>query len=65
MTRPDHTTRYSDSAVRQARFGALPERIAYDDMVEVKAASQRGPGRDSGHPEVRDFLTCLAWDLAL
>ncbi|WP_312018659.1 hypothetical protein [Streptomyces sp. I05A-00742] len=51
--------------MRQARFGALPERIAYDDMVEVKAASQRGPGRDSGHPEVRDFLTCLAWDLAL
>ncbi len=65
MTMLDRSTQGSDSAVRRARFGALPERIAYEDMVEVKAASPRDPERDTGNPGARDLLACLAWDLVL
>ncbi|MFE1175451.1 hypothetical protein [Streptomyces sp. NPDC058773] len=57
--------RDSDSAARHERFGALPERIAYEDMVEVKAASSRAPEQDAGDAGTRDLLTCLAWDLVL
>ncbi|GAA0396498.1 hypothetical protein [Streptomyces luteireticuli] len=65
MTMPDHSTQGSDSAARHARFGALPERIAYEDMVEVKAASPRDPERGTGNSGVANLLTCLAWDLVL
>ncbi|MEU5419348.1 hypothetical protein ACFY1P_03830 [Streptomyces sp. NPDC001407] len=61
----DHRIQDSDSAVRHARFGALPERIAYEDMVEEKAATQRDPERDGGDPGVRSLLTCVALDLVL
>ncbi|MFI1801873.1 hypothetical protein ACH427_31665 [Streptomyces sp. NPDC020379] len=61
MTMRDH----SDAAVRHARFGALPERIAYEDMVEVKAAAPRDPEQDSGDPGARNLLTCVALDLVL
>ncbi|MBF6056021.1 hypothetical protein AF335_17720 [Streptomyces eurocidicus] len=62
----DHDTRDSGSVMRRARFGALPERIAYEDMVETKAASPRDPARDGCDPdEARNLLPCLAWDLAL
>ncbi|MGG2462941.1 hypothetical protein ACO0M4_24535 [Streptomyces sp. RGM 3693] len=61
----DHSTQGSDSAVRHARFGALPERIAYEDMVEVKAASPRDPEQGIGSPGAGNLLACLAWDLAL
>ncbi|MGK5731947.1 hypothetical protein [Streptomyces sp. URMC 124] len=56
----------SSSAARQARFGALPERIAYEDMVEVKEAAPRDPARDGRTPEgAGHLLSCLAWDLVL
>lgn len=61
----NHSTQHSDAAVRHARFGALPERITYEDMVEVKAASPRDPERDAGNPGAGRLLTCLAWDLVL
>ncbi|PSJ30736.1 hypothetical protein B7P34_00145 [Streptosporangium nondiastaticum] len=62
----DHNTRDSGSAMRRARFGALPERIAYEDMTETKEASPRDPARDAYDPEgARSLLSCLAWDLAL
>ncbi|MFF4219129.1 MULTISPECIES: hypothetical protein [Streptomyces] len=62
----DHNTQDSGSAMRRARFGALPERIAYEDMIETKAASPRDPARDAYDPEgARNLLSCLAWDLAL
>ncbi|GHC44183.1 hypothetical protein [Streptomyces cinnamoneus] len=62
----DRTTQDSGSAMRHARFGALPERIAYEDMVEVKEASPRDPARGAHDPEgVRNLLACLAWDLGL
>ncbi|MFI0739408.1 hypothetical protein ACH4PU_15165 [Streptomyces sp. NPDC021100] len=57
--------RDGDSAVRHARFGALPERIAYEDMVEEKAASRAAPPEYGGEPGVRTHLGCLAWDLGL
>ncbi|MFI9237485.1 hypothetical protein [Streptomyces sp. NPDC053079] len=63
-TQDDGNTQDSGSAMRHARFGALPQRIAYEDMVEVKAASPRDPARDN--PEgARTLLPCLAWDLVL
>ncbi|MFF2808558.1 hypothetical protein ACFVT2_15570 [Streptomyces sp. NPDC058000] len=61
----DHGTRDGDSAVRRARFGALPERIAYEDMVEVTAASPGDPERGAGTPGAGNLLACLAWDLVL
>ncbi|MBO0655810.1 hypothetical protein J1792_24425 [Streptomyces triculaminicus] len=62
----DSNTQDSGSAMRHARFGALPERIAYEDMVEVKEASPRDPARDTYNPEgASNLLSCLAWDLVL
>ncbi|MEU7136620.1 hypothetical protein [Streptomyces sp. NPDC046261] len=59
-------TQDSGSAMRHARFGALPERIAHEDMVEVKQASPGGPARGAYDPEgARNLLSCLAWDLVL
>ncbi|MBZ4320798.1 hypothetical protein [Streptomyces huiliensis] len=57
--------RDDEAAARHARFGALPERIAYEDLVEEKAASPEPPEYGPGGPEVRTHLACLAWDLAL
>ncbi|MGK5640814.1 hypothetical protein ACSNOK_21240 [Streptomyces sp. URMC 126] len=54
-----------DSAARHARFGALPRRIAYEEMVEEKPASPGTPEYGSGDAEPRAHLACLAWDLAL
>ncbi|WP_436844863.1 hypothetical protein [Streptomyces roseoverticillatus] len=62
----DRNAQDSGSAMRRARFGALPERIAYEDMAETKAASPRDPARDTYDPEgMRNLLPCLAWDLVL
>ncbi|MFI1972556.1 hypothetical protein BLA24_10900 [Streptomyces cinnamoneus] len=62
----DRSTQDGGSAMRRARFGALPERIAYEDLVEVKAASPRDPARGTYNPEgVSSLLSCLAWDLML
>lgn len=62
----DHSTQDSNAAARRARFGALPERVAYEDMVEMKEASPRDPERDAHDPEgARNLLPCLAWDLGL
>ncbi|WP_424887125.1 hypothetical protein [Streptomyces sp. XH2] len=62
----DKKTQDNGAAMRRARFGALPERIAYEDMVETKPASPRDPARDAYDPEgATNRLSCLAWDLAL
>ncbi|PNE42412.1 MULTISPECIES: hypothetical protein [Streptomyces] len=61
----DHSTQDDGSAVRRARFGALPERIAREDMIGTKAASPRDPERDAGTPGAGEILTCLAWDMVL
>ncbi|MCF3102332.1 hypothetical protein IPZ58_12140 [Streptomyces roseoverticillatus] len=62
----DRNTQDNGAAMRQARFGALPERIAYEDMIETKTDSPRDPARDTYDPEgARNLLPCLAWDLVL
>ncbi|MCC2280186.1 hypothetical protein LKL35_32915 [Streptomyces sp. ET3-23] len=65
MQNHSSTAQDSDSAARHARFGALPERIAYEDMVEVKAALPRDPERDAGDSGAGRLLACMAWDLVL
>ncbi|WP_347566674.1 hypothetical protein [Streptomyces griseocarneus] len=58
----DSNTQDSGSAMRHARFGALPERIAYEDMVEVKEASPRDPARDTYNPEgASNLLSSPVW----
>jgi hypothetical protein len=54
----------SAALARQARFGKLPERISYSDMVEEKAPSPKaGDGYD---PEASWMqFSCLALDLGL
>ncbi|MFF4407565.1 hypothetical protein [Streptomyces sp. NPDC001404] len=62
----DRSTQDSNSAARHARFGALPERIAYADMVETKEASPRDPERDACAPGgARNLLVCAPWDVVL
>ncbi|MYR64278.1 hypothetical protein GTY54_51410 [Streptomyces sp. SID625] len=51
------------AAARQARFGKLPERISYADMVEETQAGPRSSADDAYDPEVR--FNCLATDLGL
>ncbi|MFE3945820.1 hypothetical protein ACFXPV_28775 [Streptomyces sp. NPDC059118] len=56
----------SAAAARHERFGKLPERVPYRDMVEVKPASPREPARDAYDPEGSWMsFSCLAADLGL
>ncbi|MEU9476063.1 hypothetical protein [Streptomyces sp. NPDC048191] len=54
------------AVARRARFGKLPERIRYEEMVEEKAATPSDPTRYAYDPEGswRSF-SCLAVDLGL
>jgi hypothetical protein len=54
------------AAARQARFGTLPERIHYEDMVEEKPVTPSGSARDAYDPEgAWSHYSCLALDLGL
>ncbi|MFF4243415.1 hypothetical protein ACFYY2_02945 [Streptomyces sp. NPDC001822] len=54
------------AAARQARFGQLPERMRYEDMVEAKPAEPGGRAGSSYNPEGSwNFFSCLAVDLGL
>jgi hypothetical protein len=54
------------AAARRARFGKLPERIHYDDMVEGKAATPNDPACGTYDPEGSWMsFSCLALDLGL
>jgi hypothetical protein len=56
----------STAAARRARFGKLPERIHYEDMVEEKAATPNDPARYAYNPEGSWMsFSCLAADLGL
>ncbi|MFD8997819.1 hypothetical protein [Streptomyces abikoensis] len=60
------TTDTTTAAARRARFGRLPERIRYEDMVEERAASANDPTRLAHDPEGSwKFFSCLAVDLGL
>ncbi|MET8976910.1 hypothetical protein ABZX85_14950 [Streptomyces sp. NPDC004539] len=52
------------SALRHAKFGKLPERIRYDDLVEERPATPQDPARFAYDPD-RRTLACLALDLGL
>ena len=63
-----HSEKTTDSAAaaRRARFGTLPERIRYEDMVEEKAAIASDPTRYAHAPEGSWMsFSCLAVDLGL
>ncbi|MER6120849.1 hypothetical protein E6R60_15140 [Streptomyces sp. A0642] len=56
----------SAAAARQARFGKLPARIRYEDMVEDQAAGPSGGADNRYNPEGSwNHFNCLAFDLGL
>ncbi|KAA6212136.1 hypothetical protein CP973_21990 [Streptomyces albofaciens JCM 4342] len=53
------------AAARQAKFGKLPERIPYEDMVTEKAATENR-AQNTYNPEgAWNHFSCLALDLGL
>lgn len=54
------------AAARHERFGKLPERIRYEEMVEEREPSPNGLAADSYNPEGSwNHFSCLALDLGL
>ncbi|MET8953605.1 hypothetical protein ACWEO4_30725 [Streptomyces sp. NPDC004393] len=59
-------TKDGAAAARRARFGKLPERIRYEEMVEEKAATPADSTRYAYDPEASWMsFSCLAADLGL
>ncbi|MFG1810056.1 hypothetical protein [Streptomyces sp. NPDC049040] len=60
------STKDSASAARQARFGSLPERIRFEDMVIEQRVGSNDPAGDGYSPE-KSWISysCLALDLGL
>jgi hypothetical protein len=62
----DQNTADGAGAARRARFGKLPERIKYEDMVEERTAGPNDPTRYAYGPEASwTSFSCLAADLGL
>ncbi|MFD7731035.1 hypothetical protein ACFV6F_11715 [Kitasatospora phosalacinea] len=58
------TAERATAEARRARFGALPERVAFADMVEERPPADRPTGAyDPDGSSVR--FSCLAVDLGL
>ncbi|MFF1920939.1 hypothetical protein ACFVW8_10240 [Streptomyces sp. NPDC058221] len=56
----------SAAAARQARFGRLPERIHYEDMVQDQVAGPNDSVNNRYNPEGSwNHFNCLAFDLGL
>ncbi|MGV9902332.1 hypothetical protein ACWDU8_07545 [Streptomyces sp. NPDC003388] len=56
----------ADAATRHARFGKLPERIHFHEMVGEKKAGSSGAEVISYDPAASwNHFSCLAWDLGL
>ena len=54
------------AAARQARFGKLPERVRFEDMVEETAASPDNGLNNRYNPEGSwNYFSCLALDMGL
>ncbi|MFJ9558875.1 hypothetical protein ACIRQQ_02380 [Streptomyces fuscichromogenes] len=54
------------AAARLARFGKLPERVRFHEMVEEKKAAPSGAEIMSYNPEASwNHFSCLALDLGL
>jgi hypothetical protein len=61
-----NSTMDSAAMARHARFGTLPERISYTDMVEVKAINSTNRAGDAYNPEGSWMnFSCFAADLGL
>ncbi|GHA63862.1 hypothetical protein GCM10010345_80100 [Streptomyces canarius] len=61
----EFTSDAAAAAVRQARFGRLPERIRFEDMTE-EVEVEKGGGANSYNPEGSwQYYSCLAFDLGL
>ncbi|MFE7524123.1 hypothetical protein ACFU7Y_00160 [Kitasatospora sp. NPDC057542] len=66
MSDPSPGMHEQAAEIRKARFGALPERVPFGDMVEEKAvlpAYQAVDAHDPDAPAVR--FSCLAADPGL
>lgn len=56
----------STATARHVRFGTLPERVKYEDLVEERPATPGDPARYVHHPEGSwTTFSCLAADLGL
>jgi hypothetical protein len=56
----------SAAAARHARFGQLPDRVRYEDMVEEKQVAPSDAVRNSYDAEASwNHFNCLALDLGL
>ncbi|MFF8407767.1 hypothetical protein ACF1AB_31705 [Streptomyces sp. NPDC014846] len=54
------------AAARHARFGKLPDRVRFHEMVEEKVAEPNAPAIASYNPEGSwNHFSCLALDLGL
>ncbi|MEV0850181.1 hypothetical protein AB0J21_30645 [Streptomyces sp. NPDC049954] len=54
------------AAVRHARFGALPDRIRFEDMTEAEVATPGDGASSRYNPEASwNHFSCLALDLGL
>ncbi|WP_405876232.1 MULTISPECIES: hypothetical protein [unclassified Streptomyces] len=61
-----HSTVDGSAAARHARFGTLPERVRFEDMVEERQATSNDPARNAYNPEGSwTSFSCLAADLGL
>ncbi|MFG2357002.1 hypothetical protein [Streptomyces sp. NPDC048521] len=59
------TSEAAAAAVRQARFGKLPERIRFEDMSE-EVEVEKGGANASYNPEGQwNYYSCLALDMGL
>jgi hypothetical protein len=57
-------TRDSVESIRHERFGTLPDRIQFKDMIEEKADAPNGTREVTYNPEgAWMFYSCLAADL--
>ncbi|MYS24190.1 hypothetical protein GA0115240_161219 [Streptomyces sp. DvalAA-14] len=55
----------SASTVRHARFGKLPDRVRYEDMVEEKQATLSDAATNPYAGAAWNHFNCLAMDLGL
>ncbi|MFI6850330.1 hypothetical protein OG535_39785 [Kitasatospora sp. NBC_00085] len=66
MSDPSPNTLEQAAEIRKARFGALPERVAFEDMVEEKAVLPAYRAVDAYDPDALAVrFSCLAADLGL
>ncbi|MGW2488534.1 hypothetical protein ACWCV9_15145 [Streptomyces sp. NPDC001606] len=53
------------AATRRARYGALPDRVRFEDMVEEVKTAQTGADASYAPEGSWTYYSCLALDLGL